>query len=237
MINIDLKPVKEEKTKLYKVIVNKIISMIYCGELNYGDKLYKESDLIEMLNVSRASLREALRVLEFMNIITVNPKLGIRVEDPSNFTDFPPLRSLLEFENIHPWELMKLRKSLEFISVETIIENFDEEKKIQLTKLLEKFDSTTESEKLFEIDANMHSEIIRMSNNSIAFKMYNTFLVYMLKYGIEYSSDIYKGSEKQHQLDVHKNLLKSILKQDLQESTKYLDIIFEDIASKIKSAE
>ena len=70
-------PIKSPKA--YLVIVEKIVGLVASGQLKYGEHLYTEKDLMETLNVSRPTLREALRVLEFLGIVSVSPRKGIKI--------------------------------------------------------------------------------------------------------------------------------------------------------------
>lgn len=62
-----LQPLK--RTKLYEDIIKQILGMIRSGELKPGDKLPPERSLCEQLSVSRAAIREALRVLESLGYV------------------------------------------------------------------------------------------------------------------------------------------------------------------------
>jgi GntR family transcriptional regulator, transcriptional repressor for pyruvate dehydrogenase complex len=61
------KPIKTRK--IYEEIVEQIRQLIKDGELNPGDRLLSERELCERLQVSRASVREALSALEIMGLI------------------------------------------------------------------------------------------------------------------------------------------------------------------------
>ncbi len=66
--------------KTYKQIVEQIISLIQKGELKHGDKLPGERTLSDELSTSRASIREAFRVLEIMGILEVRQGGGTFVK-------------------------------------------------------------------------------------------------------------------------------------------------------------
>ena len=71
---MELKTVQTQK--IYKNIVEQIVNLIHDGSLKKGDKLPPERTLAEMLNVSRTSVREALKVMEIMGIIEIRPGEG-----------------------------------------------------------------------------------------------------------------------------------------------------------------
>src|SRR5690606_1944404 len=58
----DIAPVRSQK--LWHVVAAHLRSQIARGELNPGDKLTLEAELLKKFQVSRPTLREALRVLE-----------------------------------------------------------------------------------------------------------------------------------------------------------------------------
>ena len=76
---MELKTVQTQK--IYKNIVEQIVDLIHDGSLKKGDKLPPERSLADMMNVSRTSVREALKVMEIMGIIEIRPGEGSVVSD------------------------------------------------------------------------------------------------------------------------------------------------------------
>jgi GntR family transcriptional repressor for pyruvate dehydrogenase complex len=68
--------------RLYEAIVGQIRDLIADRHLQPGDRLPSERELAEVLNVSRASVREALRVLAAMGWVEVRPGDGTFVREP-----------------------------------------------------------------------------------------------------------------------------------------------------------
>jgi DNA-binding FadR family transcriptional regulator len=65
--------------RLYSQIAEQLGDLIRSGEFKPGDRLPSERDLSQQLNVSRASVREALIALEIYGLIDVKVGLGIFV--------------------------------------------------------------------------------------------------------------------------------------------------------------
>lgn len=63
-------------TKLYEEVIRQIKDMIAKGELKQGDRLPSEKELVEMMGVSRITVREALRILANMGIISTQKGKG-----------------------------------------------------------------------------------------------------------------------------------------------------------------
>lgn len=66
----------QNKEILSEQIVEYIMDSIKKGELNPGDKLPSEKQIVEMFGVNRNSVREALRILKILNIIEIHQGKG-----------------------------------------------------------------------------------------------------------------------------------------------------------------
>lgn len=73
-MTLHLTPVSRLRT--HEEVVRQLQEEIYQGRLRSGDRLPGERQLGEMLGVSRATVREALRVLEALEIVRVNRGSG-----------------------------------------------------------------------------------------------------------------------------------------------------------------
>lgn len=62
--------------KVSEVVAQRIVEDIVARQLNPGDKLPAESLMLKIYRVSRASLREALRILEVNGLISIRPGPG-----------------------------------------------------------------------------------------------------------------------------------------------------------------
>ena len=65
-----------KKTRIPEEIVDQIYRLIRDGVLNPGDRLPPERELAQQLNVSRASVREAMRLLELKGLVMTRPGAG-----------------------------------------------------------------------------------------------------------------------------------------------------------------
>lgn len=75
----------------------RIQEMIHAGDLRQGEMLPPQRELSERLNVSRASLREALSVLETLGLLRTEPRRGTRVTATEVLGDTA----------LHPWRFGK----------------------------------------------------------------------------------------------------------------------------------
>ena len=108
-----LEPVK--KVRLYEAIVKQLQDLITSNKLKPGEKLPPERQLAEELNVSRTSIREALRTLEMMGYL--ESKVGISggtfVKEVTMETVVSPFSQLLVRNGNYITDLLETRLVLE----------------------------------------------------------------------------------------------------------------------------
>lgn len=171
--------VKNKKT--YLQIVDTIINLISQGKLEYGKKLYNELELMELLGVSRPTLREALRVLEFLGIVTVSPRNGIYITRPNETSSYLPLLYSLIFDKISERDLFELRQALQIEMAEHAAKRRTLEDLEILQEILKKTKEHlfSDAELFAQLDYEFHMQIIRCSGNFVASKLMNTFGILM----------------------------------------------------------
>ncbi|MTD30761.1 FadR/GntR family transcriptional regulator [Planomicrobium sp. YIM 101495] len=69
---------------IYQDVLNQIITLIKNGEWVAGDRIPTETELAKVFQVSRNSIREALKILEHLNIISSKAGSGTHVLEESH---------------------------------------------------------------------------------------------------------------------------------------------------------
>jgi GntR family transcriptional repressor for pyruvate dehydrogenase complex len=222
---LEIAPIKKENEKLYKKVINTIMNLIEKGELEYGDKLYNEEELIRKLNVSRSTLREALRVLEFMDVLTVAPKRGIVINDPKDRVDYPPLAFILQFEKISKKHIIQLRMAIEMQALRSAIRDIEEDGIQNLRKLQAEYINIKEidfDEKVV-VDNKIHDYIVQLSNNITLIRLYNTFHDLFQEQLIEAVKNVYMSDKYDDLVETHSGLIDAIIEKDVEKGSKILE--------------
>ncbi len=105
------KPIK--KTRVYEEIVSKVKDMIEKGRLKSGDQLPGERELAEVFNVSRSSVREALRSLESQGFLESRQGDGTYIASKPVESLVNPLASVIFTEKDGQMELFEMRRMFE----------------------------------------------------------------------------------------------------------------------------
>lgn len=90
------KPVSRSST--HELVINAIEEQITSGYLTVGDPLPSERDLAAKLQVSRAAVREALRVMESLGVVVSNVGSG---KSAGTFIASMPKEALTRFLRLH----------------------------------------------------------------------------------------------------------------------------------------
>jgi DNA-binding FadR family transcriptional regulator len=110
-------------------LVAEIKYWIVTGGLRPGDRLPQESKLIELLQSSRGTVREALKVLESQGIVEVTRGAngGARVSNVSYEKTSQALRNFLYFQTPTWSQVYKIREKLEPRMAEEVVDVLTEE--------------------------------------------------------------------------------------------------------------
>ncbi|WMD22971.1 FadR/GntR family transcriptional regulator [Achromobacter seleniivolatilans] len=105
-------------TRLYRMIADQIAGRIRAGDFPRGGRLPSERELAEQLQVSRASIREALIALEIEGYVEVRVGTGVFVTTSPDGAAFPSTpgpaaRAMREREDIGPFDLLEARLLIE----------------------------------------------------------------------------------------------------------------------------
>ena len=120
-----------EKKGVAQSVVNRVLDLIRTGMLRAGDRLPSERNLIEILDISRPSLREALRALSILGVVDTRHGGGAYVTNLEARTLLAPLDFFLalseanladSFDSRRLVELEIVRKAAEKATAEDIDE-------------------------------------------------------------------------------------------------------------------
>jgi GntR family transcriptional repressor for pyruvate dehydrogenase complex len=199
------------KNKVYEEVARQIERLIL-KKLKPGDKLPSERELAELLQVSRSSIRDAIRGLELMGLVEPRQGAGTIVREISADTLVNPFANALKHRQALVSELLDFRKMLEpslaaraatHASSDEIAE-MEEILHRQEVKLLR--DETTIAE-----DAEFHYAIALASGNSVVLKVLD-ILMDLLRDTRERSLQV-DGRPKKS-LAGHRRILAAIKRQD-----------------------
>jgi GntR family transcriptional repressor for pyruvate dehydrogenase complex len=184
---MDIKQVKQ-KTVVFQVI-EQFKGIIRAGELQPGDKVPNEYELAKLFGVGRSSIREVMKILQYLGVVELRNPKGTFVSDSSNissetllwsmllgkkeFSDLIELRMTLEHQGL--WYLMFFYKD-DTELLERTLNSLEHEIEQMLGAI-----STNDMEKRLCADYNFHGHIIKVCQNDIFTDLYKTMRFFMLE--------------------------------------------------------
>lgn len=163
-----IKPGGIHRMKVSDGVVEHITSLIMSGDLKSGDKLPAERDLAASLGVSRTALREAVRTLSLMNLVSVRQGEGTFIEDivPGSF--MKPLSPMLSMGNMNILELIEARRIIEPKAAALCAERATQEELAAISYLVSEMNPEMSRIKRFnDLDLEFHMSVARGSHNSV----------------------------------------------------------------------
>lgn len=155
-------------------IVDYIENEIIQGRLRKGDKLPTERKMAEDMEVSRASVREAIKALEVMGIVKSIQGSGNYITDNPDSTINRPLCALFALDDGTLDNLLQLRLMLEVEACKDIVKTASDDDIALLSKLASyDYDSLPISEQAIR-DSAFHRGIVQMSHNTLVKYLYTT---------------------------------------------------------------
>lgn len=160
-----------EQRRTFEQILFQIEEAIIDGRLKPGDRLPPERDLAQTFGVSRASVREALRVLEMFGVIVARrgtgPDAGSVVADSAQNGLENALRLHVGLLRIPTKDLVEARAVLEQQAAQKAAGRADDKKTVRLREIVDGMRAATTSRDFNELDTEFHVELARASGNAL----------------------------------------------------------------------
>ena len=164
------KPVLHRRA--FEDVIQQIEEAILDGRLAVGDRLPSERELAEAFQVSRPSVREALRVLEAFGILSarrgVGSDSGSVVRGDGHHGLANTLRLHVSLLRIPLTDLLEIREALDTWSFRGAATTASPEALAGLARLVDQMEAALDPEVFLERDTEFHVSIAKMSGNAVA---------------------------------------------------------------------
>ncbi len=211
-MGINVEPIKTKK--VYRVIIEQILQMICSGELEVGQRLPPERELAEMFQVSRPSVREAMRVMEVMGLLDRRPGGGSVVTDLNIGELLNMLSPVFLKRGGFAIELVELRYLLETRAAELAAEQITPDKAESLRSCIARMAGAGregDSEAEARADIEFHETIFAISDNYVL-QQAARFVTSLLENSVRFGRRVILegGYENQKLLEQHRRILDGI---------------------------
>lgn len=157
----------------YNQVIEAIEHKILSGELSLGDQIGTEAELEEQFGLSRNSIREGVRVLEHMGLLSREKGRRLSVSQPeSSFMSEHISRSLI-MQRVTYRELVEHLCYVEMASIDSALQRGCEKLLEKLRQNLAETKANLDApETLARLDMEFHTTLAHATNNSVMIMSY-----------------------------------------------------------------
>jgi GntR family transcriptional repressor for pyruvate dehydrogenase complex len=154
--------------RAFELILGELEASISAGALEAGDRLPAERDLAARFGVSRASVREAIRVLEAMGVVSVRrgAEHGVVLRHEPGNAFGPVLRLLVALRHVSLDDAIEFRVMVEAGAARRLAQV--EGGGAPLGELLDRMEArATKQHEFHALDATFHVTLVRSAGNAL----------------------------------------------------------------------
>lgn len=216
------KPVTEDHLSLSDKIVEQIKEMIISGRLKPGDKLPSENELCEMFNVSRTSIREAVKILSGLGFLKIKRGLGIFVEEIDAGYLINQLSPILVQREDDLLDIVRVRKILETHAAAWAAKNaspadiIEMENAIKYSSVLVEGDNA-DTNTLSHANLNFHMTLAKSTRSKVLYRIMQS-LWDILNEARQVTIEL--PGRKKESVAGHKKILEAIKRKDPEAAQK-----------------
>lgn len=222
---------KIQREPVTNTIIEKIKAKILSGELKPGQQLPPERNLAESLSVSRTSVREALKALQYIGLLEIRCGDGtFLAENVSLLTDYFKAQNILKKYPVI--ELIEARKIIESETVVLATKRSLPEEKEVLKEVFEKSRALSGNvDEFLKADFNFHRQIAEMSHNSVLLEMFTAMRELTVRENVDV---VRKPGQIEKAIDYHEAILHCMLLCDSEKAHATMLSHLEDIEKRIQ---
>lgn len=210
---------KIKQNTIVEQVMERIKGLIASGQYKVGDKLPTEGELAEMFGIGRSSLREAIKIFNYLGILESRAAKGTYVCSRSQISaEALSWAVLLGSDELD--ELLETRAAIELWSVLQLAGKYkrDPEKYQtyidQLQQTIQQMQTAIQRKDLTQtisLDFQFHDITISSSENSLFISIYHT----LRSFTLTSSTKVHQDTEVLSTLpEIHDKLLQAIISKD-----------------------
>jgi GntR family transcriptional repressor for pyruvate dehydrogenase complex len=224
-VEIGFEPVGPRRT--FEGAVTQIAERIRLGDLQEGDRLPAERDLAAALQISRATLREAVRVLAHAGVLTTRPGSAGGIFVASGYVPIELVRSRSELRLGEVAGVLQARRLVEPRVAQLAAVNARDEDFARLHAIIEaqqelvaRGDVLSQEDRFLQLDTQFHLRIASASGNSTI-----VTLMRMLLGRLEIARDMamHQPPIADWVIDIHERTLAAIRSADHRRIEEVMD--------------
>jgi len=187
--------------KISDQIIEQIRNAILSGRFKPGDKVASEKELMSEFGVSKATLREALRVLEGMGLVEIKKGIsgGVFIAEVDMRTTIHGIINFLHFKTVSIRDITMIRYLLEPPVAQIAASRIQPEDIVKLENIIT--ETPTTSSAMISKEIGFHRYLARMTENPILILVMDFIdnILNDIKFQLDLGAEFYYKVVKAHQ--------------------------------------
>lgn len=203
--------------KSYERVVQYVKDEILAGRLCPGDKLATERVLAEQLSVSRNSVREGLRILENIGVISSQQGSGNYISLNFDETMSEVLSFMYFLKGMDERQVTEFRWFIEREAMLLAVKRADRKQKQRMMIHLDGLEKAITEENRVLHDKGIHRVLVEASRNDFLITNYQALTNLMDRYISSMRTRIISGMQSRNKLEyAHRVLVEGVVESDLE---------------------
>jgi GntR family transcriptional repressor for pyruvate dehydrogenase complex len=228
-----------KRVSLVDSIVEEIKSKIINGEFKDGDMLESQDMMAKSMNISRPSLREALRRLQLMGLIDFQHGRGTFVKTLQPKDYMSPISGFLPIDKKSAYELLEARLFLESAAAALAAQKATETDIRALADALDKMQRAADDmnvEEFVKLDVKFHLLIAQGCRNRIMYQVVDILrglLHKLVSRVFDRNRDQLKATFS-HTMAYHRQIFEAVRSRNATEARRIMEAHIKDVQKKLE---
>ena len=201
------------------LVVKELTKFFQTDEIQEGDKLPTEMVLCERLRVGRSTVREAVKALQVMGYVQIEPGRGAFLKRKNLDTPVQGLLSWLGSRKAEVADIIEVRMQLEPLAARLAVERGSDEDLAKIQAIQQEFETLlaagsfdeSTGEKLGALDEKLHAAIAEASHNPLLIHL-NALVIAAFK---EFRARSFKvEAHAKNAISPHRKIIAALQKRD-----------------------
>ena len=222
---------KVVKSTVASQVIDQIKQLLADGQLQPGDKLPSERQLAEMLGVSRPSLREAIRALEYASVLETRVGEGVFVSCSGAFLEnnIQAANLVRQFE---VEEMLTARRAIEITAIRLAVARADEDDLEAMLRQCDEAEKHLDDRDAFSRhDYEFHASLAEASGNNVLVALLQTMrsLMRASNEGL-----LHTREWRNTVIGLHRAVVERIIAKDEQGAIGAMEEHFDNVVNQMK---
>lgn len=228
-----MQPIQKKRT--YELVVEQIKELLSGDDFKPGDRLPTEQEIASTMGVSRATVREAMIVLERSGLVEICPGRGIVVCEYNKHQVNEPIIEVLKRDGKNVLDLLDFRKGIEVEAAYLAAVRINKENQQELRNAYKELKRAVQEGALgAEEDRFFHRVIAHISGNHLFERVMDTIEDLLKDAQAKTRADsMRRPGQPQIVLKEHERIMNAIIRGDGDEARNAMRVHLDNVAAKI----